>query len=76
MTFEEPHISSFPFLPMKESINQSVLEEYGVCHYVATPYNPQSNGQAEVSKSQVMQILVTTVNIKRMNSSRNLDDAL
>ncbi|XP_050920540.1 uncharacterized protein LOC127138190 [Lathyrus oleraceus] len=36
------------------------LEHYRVKHKVASPYHPQTNGQAEVSNSEIMRILEKT----------------
>ena len=43
---------------------------------MATPYRPQTSGQVEVSNREIKQILSKTVNAKRMDWSRRLDDAL
>nr|KYP43573.1 Pol polyprotein [Cajanus cajan] len=39
---------------------KKVLEHYGVRHKVATPYHPQTNGQAEVSNRGLKRILEKT----------------
>ena len=39
------------------------LSELGVDHRVATPYHPQTSGQAETSNKQIKNILQKTVNI-------------
>ena len=38
------------------------LSELGVDHRVATPYHPQTSGQAETSNKQIKNILQKTVN--------------
>jgi len=38
------------------------LSELGVDHWVATPYHPQTSGQAETSNKQIKNILQKTVN--------------
>ena len=38
------------------------LSELGVDHRVATPYHPQTSGQAETSNKQIKDILQKTVN--------------
>jgi transposase InsO family protein len=38
------------------------LMKHGVCHNVATPYHPQTSGQAETSNKQIKNVLQKTVN--------------
>ena len=38
------------------------LSDHGVCHNIATPYHPQTSGQAETSNKQIKNILQKTVN--------------
>jgi transposase InsO family protein len=33
------------------------LMKHGICHNVATPYHPQTSGQAETSNKQIKNIL-------------------
>jgi hypothetical protein len=40
------------------------LLRHGICHNVATPYHPQTSGQAETSNKQIKNILQKTVNEK------------
>ncbi|KAM1441407.1 hypothetical protein ACFXTO_009525 [Malus domestica] len=40
---------------------EALLKKYGVTHKVATPYHPQTSGQAEVSNREIKQILEKTV---------------
>ncbi|XP_025687408.2 uncharacterized protein [Arachis hypogaea] len=54
----------------------SALVRYGVSHRVATPYHPQTNGQAEVSNRELKRILERTVINRRRDWTRSLDDAL
>jgi hypothetical protein len=44
---------------------ENVLAKYNVKHKVATPYHPQTCGQAEVSNRQLNQILEKTVTNSR-----------
>ncbi|XP_057790826.1 uncharacterized protein LOC131007931 [Salvia miltiorrhiza] len=52
------------------------MRKYGVQHRLATPYHPQTNGQAEVSNREIKQILEKTINPSRNDWSLRLDDAL
>lgn len=54
---------------------EALLRKY-VTHRVSTAYDPQTNGQAEVSNREVKSILEKTVNPKRKDWSLRLDDAL
>jgi transposase InsO family protein len=38
------------------------LRELGAKHNIATPYHPQTNGQAETSNKQIKNILQKTIN--------------
>ena len=51
---------------------EKVLRKYGVFHRMATPYHPQSNGQAEVSNREIKSILEKMVNPSRKNWSAYL----
>jgi len=42
---------------------KTLLLKYGVKHYVATPYHPQTSGQVEVSNRELKRILEKTVNM-------------
>ncbi|KAL1317482.1 hypothetical protein AAHE18_15G136800 [Arachis hypogaea] len=54
----------------------SVMVQYGIRHKVATPYHPQTNGQAEVSNRELKRILERTVSTRRKDWAQSLDDAL
>ncbi|XP_014627906.1 protein NYNRIN-like [Glycine max] len=55
---------------------QKVLGHYHVTHKVASPYHPQTNGQAEVSNRELKKILEKTVVSTRKDWLSKLDDAL
>ncbi|KAM2585835.1 hypothetical protein TB2_046649 [Malus domestica] len=55
---------------------EALLKKYGVMHKVATPYHPQTSGQAEVSNREIKQILEKTVGPNRKDWSLRLNDAL
>jgi len=40
---------------------KKVLEHYNVRHKAATPYHPQTNGQAEVSNKEIKRVLENIV---------------
>ena len=54
----------------------ALFKKYNVKHKVATPYHPQTSGQAEVSNREIKQILEKTVGPNRKDWSLRLDDAL
>ncbi|CAN6570913.1 unnamed protein product [Malus baccata var. baccata] len=55
---------------------EALLKKYNVMHKVATPYHPQTSGQAEVSNREIKQILEKTVGPTRKDWSLRLNDAL
>ncbi|CAN6552317.1 unnamed protein product [Malus baccata var. baccata] len=55
---------------------EALLKKYGVTHKVATPYHPQTSGQAEVSNREIKQILEKTVGPNRKDWSLCLNDAI
>ncbi|XP_070676276.1 uncharacterized protein, partial [Malus domestica] len=55
---------------------EALLKKYNVTHKVATPYHPQTSGQAEVSNREIKQILEKTVGPNRKDWSVRLNDAL
>ena len=52
------------------------LAEYGVKHNVATPYHPQTSGQAETSNKQIKNILQKIVDEMGKKWKYKLRDAL
>ncbi|CAN6560256.1 unnamed protein product [Malus baccata var. baccata] len=55
---------------------EALLKKYNVKHKVATPYQPQTSGQAEVSNREIKQILEKTIGPTRKDWSLRLNDAL
>ncbi|KAM1465088.1 hypothetical protein ACFXTO_044654 [Malus domestica] len=55
---------------------EALLKKYNVTHKVATPYHPQTSGQAEVSNREIKQIIEKTVGPTRKDWSLRLNDAL
>ncbi|CAN6725376.1 unnamed protein product [Malus baccata var. baccata] len=55
---------------------EALLKKYGVTYKVATPYHPQTSGQAEVSNREIKQILEKTVGPNGKDWSLRLNDAL
>ncbi|KAM1660255.1 hypothetical protein ACFX2K_003267 [Malus domestica] len=55
---------------------EALLKKYNVTYKVATPYHPQTSGQAEVSNREIKQILEKTVGPNRKDWSLRLNDAL
>ena len=53
-----------------------LMSKYGIRHVMGLTYPPQSNGQAEISISEIKKILEKTVNTSRKDWSIKLDDAL
>ena len=54
----------------------AAMVKYGVKHKIATTYHLQSNGQAEVSNSEIKKILEKVVNPSRNDWSLRLYDSL
>ena len=55
---------------------EALFKKYNVKHKVATPYHPQTSGQAEVSNREIKQILEKTVWPTWKDWSLRLDNAL
>ncbi|CAL2228506.1 unnamed protein product [Prunus armeniaca] len=55
---------------------EKLMKQYGITHRVATPYNPQTSGQVEVSNREIKHILEKTVNPTRKDWSLRITDAL
>ena len=52
------------------------LSKHGIHHNIATPYHPQTSGQAETSNKQIKNILQKTVNEMGTTWKDRLPDAL
>jgi transposase InsO family protein len=55
---------------------RKALSEVGVDHQIATPYHPQTSGQAETSNKQIKNILQKTVNQMGRSWRSKLSEAL
>jgi hypothetical protein len=55
---------------------RKALTEVGVDHWIATPYHPQTSGQAETSNKQIKNILQKTVNQMGRSWKSKLSEAL
>jgi hypothetical protein len=55
---------------------QKALTDVGVDHQIATPYHPQTRGQAETSNKQIKNILQKTVNKMGRSRRSKLSEAL
>jgi len=53
-----------------------LLQKYGVVHKLSTPYDPQTNGQVEISNREIKRILEKIVQPNRKDWSNRLEDAL
>ena len=54
----------------------AAMAKYKIKHKITTSYNPQSNGQAEVSNMEIKNILKKVVNPTRKDWSLRLHDSL
>ena len=71
MTIISDEGSNFP-----KKLFAKLLSRYGVRHVMRLAYNPQSNGQAEISNREINNILEKIVNTSKKVWSAKLDDAL
>ena len=55
---------------------RNYLRELGTKHNIATPYHPQTNGQAETSNKQIKNILQKTINEMGKGWKSKLPDTL
>ncbi|GKB67635.1 reverse transcriptase domain-containing protein [Tanacetum coccineum] len=55
---------------------EKALQKYEVTHKLSTAYNPQTNGQTEVTNKAIKRILERSVGYNLKNWSEKLDDAL
>ena len=54
----------------------NLMRRYGIKHIMSLAYHPQTNGQEEISNSEIKRILEKTVSSSRKDWSSKLDDAL
>jgi hypothetical protein len=55
---------------------KKILAKYGAKHQVASPYNPETSGQVELSSQKIKIILQKTTNRSRKDWSMKLNDLL
>jgi transposase InsO family protein len=55
---------------------RKALSKVGVDHRIATPYHPQTTGQAKMSNKQIKNILLKTMNQMGISWSSKLGEAL
>ncbi|KAL2235382.1 UNVERIFIED_CONTAM: hypothetical protein Sindi_1270400 [Sesamum indicum] len=55
---------------------EALFKKYNITYRISTAYQPQTNGQAEISNREIKSILEKTVNPNRKDWSTRLDDAL
>ena len=53
-----------------------LMGRYGIKHIMSLTYHPQTNGQDEISNTEIKKILENTVSSSRREWSLKLDDAL
>ena len=53
-----------------------LMSGYGIIHVMGLAYHPQSNGQAEISNTEIRNILENTISTSRKDWLVKLDDAL
>ena len=59
-----------------DKVFRKYIAEHGVCHNIATPYHPQTSGQAETSNKQIKNILQNTIDEMGKGWKDKLPDAL
>ena len=55
---------------------EKLMNRYGIKHIMSLAYHPQTNGQAEISNTEIKKILEKTVSSSIRDWSLKLDDAL
>ena len=55
---------------------EALLQKYGVKHKIATPYQPQTSDQVDVSRRELKRIIEKMVGASTKNWVRKIDDAL
>ena len=60
----------------ENKVFEKLMSLYGIKHIVSLAYHPQTNGQAEISNTEIKKILEKTVSSGIKDWSLKLDDAL